>query len=40
MSVSTRLKELLDTGQAPYESRTHRTAYTAAEVAEAMHIPG
>jgi len=40
MSVSTRLQEFLDTGQAPYESRTHRTAYTAAEVAEAMHIPG
>ena len=40
MSVSTRLKELLDTGNAPYENHTHRTAYTASEVAEAMHIPG
>lgn len=40
MSVSIRLKELLDTAQVPYETRTHPTAYTAAEIAEAIHIPG
>lgn len=40
MSISTRLKELLDTEKAAYEHRVHATAYTAAETAQAMHIPG
>ena len=40
MSISTRLKELLDTEKVAYEHRVHPTAYTAAETAQAMHIPG
>lgn len=40
MSISVRLKELLDAGNIVYEHRVHPTAYTAAEVAESIHIPG
>jgi Ala-tRNA(Pro) deacylase len=40
MSISIRLKELLDNSKVAYEHRTHPTAYTAAETAEASHIPG
>jgi Ala-tRNA(Pro) deacylase len=40
MSVSSRLKELLDTSHVRYDHQIHPTAYTAAETAESMHIPG
>jgi Ala-tRNA(Pro) deacylase len=40
MSISTRLKELLDAGGATYEHRVHPNAYTAAQTAESVHIPG
>jgi Ala-tRNA(Pro) deacylase len=40
MSISTRLKELLDTSNVVYESRSHAPAYSATRTAEAMHIPG
>ena len=40
MSISTRLKELLDAGGASYEHRVHPNAYTAAGTAESVHIPG
>jgi Ala-tRNA(Pro) deacylase len=38
MSISTRLKELLDAEGAVYEQRVHPTAYTASSTAEAMHV--
>ena len=40
MSISTRLKELLDTSNVVYEQRTHTPAYSATRTAEAMHVPG
>ena len=40
MSISIRLKELLDAGGVVYEHRVHPTAYTAAETAESIPIPG
>ena len=40
MSISIRLKELLDAGGAVYEHRVHPNVYTAAETAESVHIPG
>jgi Ala-tRNA(Pro) deacylase len=40
MSISTGLKELLDAGAVHYEHRVHPNAYTAAETAESIHIPG
>jgi Ala-tRNA(Pro) deacylase len=40
MSISTRLKELLDAGGAVYEHREHPVVYTAAETAQSVHIPG
>jgi Ala-tRNA(Pro) deacylase len=40
MSISIRLKELLDAGGFAYEHRVHPAAYTAAEIAETIHIPG
>jgi len=39
MSVSTRLKELLDAGNADYQTHTHATAYTARQTASAAHVP-
>jgi len=39
MSISIRLKELLDAGGAVYEHRVHANVYTAAETAESIHIP-
>jgi Ala-tRNA(Pro) deacylase len=38
MSISTRLKELLDAEGAVYEQRVHPTAYTASGTAEAMRV--
>ena len=40
MSISIKLKEFLDASGVVYEHRVHPTAYTAAEVAESVHIPG
>jgi len=40
MSISTRLKELLDAGGAGYEHHVHPNVYTAADTAESVHIPG
>jgi len=40
MSISTRLQELLDAGGFVYDHHVHPAAYTAAETAEAIHIPG
>jgi Ala-tRNA(Pro) deacylase len=40
MSISRRLKELLDAGKVVYEHRVHPTVYTAAATAESVHIPG
>jgi Ala-tRNA(Pro) deacylase len=40
MPILTKLKEFLDANRVPYEVRSHRTAYTAQEVAEEEHIPG
>jgi Ala-tRNA(Pro) deacylase len=40
MAVLSKLKEFLDTNHVRYEVRSHRTAYTAQEVAAEEHIPG
>ena len=40
MPILTKLKEFLDANRVHYEVRSHRTAYTAMEVAEAEHVPG
>jgi Ala-tRNA(Pro) deacylase len=40
MPILTKLKVLLDANGVPYEVRSHRTAYTAQQVADAEHIPG
>lgn len=40
MSISTRLKNLLDENKIPYSTMTHQTAYTAQGVAAAMQISG
>jgi Ala-tRNA(Pro) deacylase len=40
MSISTRLKELLDTSDVDYETHTHPTAYSAMRTAQVMHVPG
>ena len=40
MPILTKLKEFLDTNRIRYEVRSHRTAYTAQEVAAAEHVPG
>ena len=40
MSVSTRLKELLDANDVAYEPHTHAAAYSAMRTAQAMHVPG
>ena len=40
MSISTRLKELLDTSNVAYETHTHPVAYSAMRTAQAMHVPG
>src|SRR4029450_4157813 len=39
MSISPRLKELLDSNGIAYEHRTHPVTYTASELADAMHVP-
>ena len=38
--VLRKLKEFLDANRVPYEVRSHRTAYTAQEIAAEEHIPG
>jgi Ala-tRNA(Pro) deacylase len=40
MPILTKLKESLDANRVRYEVRSHRTAYTAQEVAAEEHIPG
>lgn len=40
MSVALRLKQLLDEARVPYKVEVHPPAYTAEEVAEAMHVSG
>jgi hypothetical protein len=40
MSISTRLKSLLDENKIPYSVMTHETAYTAQGVAATMQISG
>ena len=40
MSISERLKELLDAGGVAYERRIHPATHTATETAESLHIPG
>lgn len=40
MPILTKLKEFLDAKGVRYEVRSHRTAYTAQEVAAAEHVPG
>lgn len=40
MAVLGKLKEFLDANHVPYEVRSHRTAYTAQEIAAEEHIPG
>ena len=40
MPILTKLKEFLDANRIPYEVQSHRTAYTAQEVAAAEHVPG
>lgn len=39
MSLSSRLREYLDSHQAQYTATIHRTAFTANEVASAEHLP-
>ena len=39
MSVSPRLKELLDAGKTEYQTHTHAAAYTARQTASAAHVP-
>jgi Ala-tRNA(Pro) deacylase len=40
MAVLGKLKEFLDANGVPYRVRSHRTAYTAQEIAAEEHIPG
>lgn len=40
MTTLRRLKEYLDTEKIPYQVLTHQEAYTAPEIAEALHVPG
>jgi Ala-tRNA(Pro) deacylase len=40
MPILTKLKEFLDANRVHYEVRSHRTAYTAQQVANEEHIPG
>jgi Ala-tRNA(Pro) deacylase len=40
MSILKRLKEYLDRESVSYEILTHPAAYTAPELAEALHVPG
>ena len=40
MPILAKLKEFLDASHVGYEVRSHRTAYTAQEVAAEEHIPG
>ena len=40
MAVLGKLKEFLDANRVRYEVRSHRTAYTAQEIAAEEHIPG
>jgi Ala-tRNA(Pro) deacylase len=40
MPILSKLKEFLDANRIRYEVRSHRTAYTAQEVAAAEHVPG
>ena len=40
MPILTKLKEFLDANGVRYQVRSHRTAYTAQEVAAEEHIPG
>jgi Ala-tRNA(Pro) deacylase len=40
MPILTKLKEFLDANGVRYEVRSHRTAYTAQQVAAEEHIPG
>jgi len=40
MSISKRVKRYLEENHVPYTHCTHRLAYTAQEVAAAMHVPG
>jgi len=40
MPILTKLKEFLDANGVRYDVRSHRTAYTAQEVAAAEHVPG
>jgi len=39
MSISARLKQLLDASGAVYQHHVHPNVYTAAETAESVHIP-
>jgi Ala-tRNA(Pro) deacylase len=40
MSVQPAVRELLERGHVPYQTFTHRLAYTAQEEAAAAHVPG
>ena len=40
MSISTRLKQLLDSSNVPFQIEVHPLAYTAEEVAESAHVSG
>src|SRR5579859_2521426 len=38
--ISLRLRKFLDENKIPYETHTHRVAYTAQQVAAEEHVPG
>jgi hypothetical protein len=40
MSILRRLKDYLEREKVPYEVLTHGEAYTAPELAQALHVPG
>ena len=40
MTISRKLKEYLDAQKVRYAVLTHQEAYTAPEIAEALHVPG
>ena len=40
MAISQRLKDFLESQQARYQVLPHQVAYTAPEVAHALHVPG
>lgn len=40
MTVLKKLKDYLDKNRVPYEVVTHREAFTAQEIAAALHVPG